>query len=423
MNRKVSIIIPIIRPASAKRCVKAIHKNAGVDRDQYEIVTAVDVDGIGCPEMVKMLTQKAKCDLVMFLGDDTVPRPGFLKEALEEMEKLPDGWGVVGLNSGGNPIAHWLAHKDMLAHIDGGSFFSTDYKHCWGDNELKDIAEEIGRFAYAEDSIIEHKHPIFKTAEWDEGYKKAYHPDTKLHDERTYYKRKRARMEKKYGTRLAIAEPLTFEMVYSQFHFSSLNVIANFIATNRDVSVDLLSPDFPGQIDVIRNNLVYQALILGSTHILMMDTDQVYCDPDMIERMLAHKKPVVGARVHRRYPPFDPLLLRGGIGNLYIVGDDEIEKDGVFNNSVPVYATGCGCVLYDTSVFIDLFPPPWFELKTKEDGRPMGEDVWFCSKLKEAGIDIEVDCSIDIKHLTLLAADWGTYKLYKKLKGVKQNGT
>jgi len=33
-----------------------------------------------------------------------------------------------------------------------------------------------------------------------------------------------------------------------------------------------------------------------------------------------------------------------------------------------------------------------------------------------------VDCSIDIKHLTLLAADWGTYKLFQKIMGGKQNG-
>ena len=234
--RKVSIIIPIIRPASAKRCVKAIHKNAGVDRDQYEIVTAVDVDGIGCPEMVKMLTQKAKCDLVCFLGDDTVPQKDFLKNALTALNELPDGWGVVGLNTEGpafvsgfpensNPLAHWLADKRILEHIDGGSFFSTEYKHCWGDNELYDIANELGRWEFAGDSKIEHRHPINKTADWDEGHENAYSRENQIHDERTYYRRKRARMEKKYGTRLAIAEPLTFEMVYSQFHFSCRNVV------------------------------------------------------------------------------------------------------------------------------------------------------------------------------------------------------
>ena len=38
MDRKVSIIIPVIRPDGARKCVEAIHKNAGVSIDQYEIV-------------------------------------------------------------------------------------------------------------------------------------------------------------------------------------------------------------------------------------------------------------------------------------------------------------------------------------------------------------------------------------------------
>jgi len=158
----------------------------------------------------------------------------------------------------------------------------------------------------------------------------------------------------------------------------------------------------------------------------MMDTDQIYNDPDMIQKMLSHGKKVVGAKVHRRYTPFDPLLIRGGIGKHYSVPDEEIFKDGEFASLVEVDATGCGCILYDTSVFIDLFPPPWFKLRVGDKGQPIGEDIGFCATLKEAGIDIFVDCSIDIKHLTLLAADWGSYKLYQKLagsKGVKQNGT
>ena len=431
MNRKVSIIIPVIRPASARRCEEAIYENAGVPASQFEIVTAVDTEGIGCPEMVKMLTQKTKYDLVMFLGDDTVPQENFLKNALMEMHDLPDGWGVVGLNSGGKEsdktkryfYSHWLAHKNILEHIEGGNFFSTDYVHCWGDVELSDIAKDLDRWTYAKDSIITHYHPIFDTAEWDDGYTKAYSPENRIYDEREYYKRKRARMEKKYGTRLAIAEPLTFDMVHSQFHFSSRNVIIQYIMhlvrSNDYINIDLLTPDFPGQIDAVRNNLVEKALRLGSTHILMMDTDQIYSDPDMIKKMISHKKPVVGARVHRRYPPFDPLMMRGEIGVHYPVPDEEIFKDDEFASLVEVDATGCGCVLYDTSVFIDMFPAQWFKMRVGDKGQPIGEDIGFCADLKEAGIDIFVDCSIDIKHITLLAADWGTYKLYEKLTGLK----
>ena len=43
-------------------------------------------------------------------------------------------------------------------------------------------------------------------------------------------------------------------------------------------------------------------------------------------------------------------------------------------------------------------------------------------KLRDRKIPIIVDCSIDIKHLTLLATDWGTYKLFSKIMGGKNNG-
>lgn len=416
--QKVSIIIPIIRPESAQRCIKAIKKNAGIDINQYEIVTGIDSDEVGCPKMVKRLVEKAKYNLVMFLGDDTVPQKDFLKNALTAMESLPDGWGVVGLNTEpGNPVAHWMADKRMLKYIDGGCFFSTEYKHCWCDNELKDIADELGRWKFAEDAKIEHKHPINKSADWDNGYAKAYSEEAKKHDQKTYFKRKIRRMKKKHDTRLAIAEPLTDEKVYSHFHFSSVRTISKYLIdlfkNGNSVAVDFLSPKYPGQIDAVRNELVKQALMLGCTHVLFMDTDQIYSDSDMIKKMLDHNKQVVGAKVHRRYPPFDPLLLRGDPGGLYSVPDDEIEAGGL----VEVGATGCGCILYDTEVFLNI-DPPWFELTTGEFGQPVGEDVGFCEKLKAAGYKIYVDCSIDIKHLSLLAVDWGTHKLYKKLKGV-----
>ena len=424
MNRKVSIIIPIIRPAGAKRCEEAIVKNAGVPRDQYEIVSAVDADGVGCPEMVKMLTQKTKYDIVMFLGDDTEPQEDFLKNALREMHDLPDGWGVVGLNSGGNPLAHWMAHKNILEHIEGGNFFSTDYAHCWGDNELRDIADDLGCWVYAEDSIIEHYHPVFDTAEWDDGYEKAYSPENKMHDESTYHRRKRARMEKKYGTRLAIAQPLTFDMVHSQFHFSFLGVVTNYMQhlfeSGKPISLDMLSPEFPGQIDAVRNNLIHQAISMGSTHIIFMDTDQIYWDTDIISRLMGHGKQITGTKVHRRYPPFDPLLFRGKLRRHYSVPDDEVERGGL----IEVDATGAGCIMFDTTVFIDM-PPPWFKLEVGEDGHPIGEDIGFCARLRNAGHKIYVDCDIDIKHLSLLAVDAGTYKLFKKLhkgKEVKKNG-
>ncbi|MBW1813431.1 MAG: hypothetical protein JRJ39_07090, partial [Deltaproteobacteria bacterium] len=292
--RKVSIIIPVIREDSAKLCSKAIRENAGTPIDQYEIVSAIDSDGVGCPKMVKSLTENTEHDLVMFLGDDTEPEKDFLKHAIQSMDSLPDGWGVVGLNTqddrvdNGNPIAHWLAHKKMLEYIPGGSFFSTEYKHCWCDDELKDIADELGRWVWCEKSRIKHNHPVNQTAEYDDGYQKAYSDDFQTHDFKIYCSRKRKRMKARYGTKLAVAIPLTDERIYREFFFSFVKVITEYMSSlvkaGKSISLDVLMPDFPCQIDHARNNLVHQALLTGCTHILMMDSDQIYNTTNMIDK-------------------------------------------------------------------------------------------------------------------------------------------
>jgi len=434
-GRKVSIIIPVIRPEKAKRCVDAIRENAGLKFDQYEVLTAQDIDGAGCPEMVKRLTEMSVYDLVMFLGDDTIPQKDFLKNALIAMDSLPDGWGVVGLNTEGpmlglddaahipkdsNPVAHWLVDKRMLEHIPGGNFFSTEYKHCWCDNELRDIAIEQGRWTFAMDAEIKHDHPINTKGELDDALKKAYSEENLKHDKKTYFRRKIERTRDRKGLRLALAYPVTYEIIYTAFCFSNLAIVANYIVeslrNNGSVpDINILMPEYAGNHDAVRNNLVTQALVLGCTHILMMDTDQVYHAPDMIQKLLDHKKSVVGARVHRRYPPFDPILLKETEdGKHYHMDHDEIERIISNGETVNVPATGCGCILYDMRVFIDI-DPPWFQHAKTDEGRSKGEDIYFCEQLRRGGFEIFVDTSIDITHLTLYEVGMDTFRLFRKL--------
>lgn len=434
--KKVSIIIPVVRKDKAARCREAIRKNAGVGLNQYEVVMQKDVDGIGCPAMVKQLTASTLYDLVMFLGDDTIPEPEFLLEALRVMDTLPDGWGVVGLNTQGpmfghrpegvpknsNPLAHWMADKRMLEHIPGGDFFSTDYKHCWCDNELKDIADEMGRWAFAVDAKVEHDHPVNTGEKLDDNLKKAYSTENQKHDKKTYFRRKIDRMRSRTGIKLALAYPVTYEIVYAPFCFTNLNIVCQYITGSMRNGVgvppiEIITPTYPGNHDAVRNNLVEQALKSGCTHILMMDTDQVYYDPDTIQKLLDHNKPVVGARVHRRYPPFDPMLLMQDKddGDKYRHMDyEEINRIVDAGETIKVPATGCGCILYETRVFLDI-DPPWFLHTKTAAGRTKGEDVYFCEQLKRSGYDIYVDTSINIAHLTMMEIGMDTYRLYQGL--------
>lgn len=203
--------------------------------------------------------------------------------------------------------------------------------------------------------------------------------------------------------KLAVALPLTDDKIHTSFFDS-------FVLMSKPASYVYMRPAFRSSIAEARNNLVQQAIDNNCTHILMMDTDQTY-PSNTIPQLLSHNLPVVTAKVHRRYPPFDHLCMRKEGDKLVLVPDEEIEKYGL----VEVDATGTGCVLYNISVFNEI-PKPWFQEEIGEDGKPIGEDVGFCYKLQKYGYKVFVDCSLDIGHLANLEVNYSTYKLYQMLK-------
>lgn len=393
---KISVIIPIIRPDKAKKAINAVLQNC----PGAELVTEYDEQGIGCPAMVERLVSRASHNLILFLGDDTEIQPGAMQAALDKMRELPDGWGVVGLNTDkGKPWAHWLADKRMLDLTPDHQFFSTAYKHSYCDDELKDIAEERGRWAWAENALVKHDHPG-NGSDVDEHYQ--YGLDNLESDMVTYYRRKRAR---RGG--IAIGFPLVDATVPVQFFTS-------FACMDKPEQYTLLVPQFPhgpwtGSIADARNSLVQQALDNGASHLLMLDTDQTY-PPDCLTRLLSHGVDVCGVRVHRRWMPFDPIFLRGELGKYNHVPEDEMYSGDL----IPVDATGTGCLLFDMDVFLKM-PRPWFAF-SQHEGKPVGEDIYFCSQAREHGIDIYVDTALEVGHLTTVEVNKALHQLCKPLR-------
>ena len=174
-ERQVSVVIPVIRPVGAKKCIAAL--GADLSFRNYEIVTEEDKERIGCPKMVKKLVARTKYDWVMFLADDTIPQPGMIMNAFETTEKLPDKWGMVGLNDG-YPKAeqwacHWMAHKKLLPLLDG-EFFYTGYRHSFCDCELLERCKGLGRYVFAEKAKLIHNNPLLKGQELDPDYARIY---------------------------------------------------------------------------------------------------------------------------------------------------------------------------------------------------------------------------------------------------------
>jgi len=403
----ITICIPTIRPQNLPALFDAIAKNAEVD--DYKIDWLEDVDREGCPKTLKKMVDRSEGDLICFLGDDTLPEPGFLKHALNTMATLPGGWGVVGLNSQVSKHAgHFLADKRMLPFL-GGDFFNLEYWHCFCDHELTDIAQEMERYAFSEKAVVTHVHPAFKRTETDNDYNRVYSDEYYDHDRTVYYQRKR----KRYGFKLGIGFPVIDKNV-------SLDFMVSFVTLEKP-EYTLLVPrfatgEFYRDIAQVRNNLVDQALDEGCTHLWMIDTDQVYRDPKTIEKLLACDSMIAGGPVHRRYPPFDLILYRGTLGNYKYI-TDEIAYSG---DVIDIDATGAGCLMFKMELF-DQIKRPWFENWIHKDtGKPVGEDIGLCHKARTAGMQIRADTSIKIGHMTLFEVTEETYKLFCEVRGFKK---
>ncbi len=203
--------------------------------------------------------------------------------------------------------------------------------------------------------------------------------------------------------KLGIAIPNNFQMVPSAF-------MDSFLMMEKPPCVYLrsgASHDLAG----LRNGLVKLALEQGCTHIIMMDVDQIY-PVDTLTRLLSHNKDIVGGKVHRRYPPFDPLMLKGDINSYENVME---WKKGEL---VEVDATGTGCLLFNMDVFRNM-PAPWFKFRRKDNGDAddVGEDIGFCSDARKAGYKIYVDTGCKIGHLSWMVVSEETHLMYKAMKG------
>lgn len=121
----------------------------------------------------------------VFCGaDDLTFGPGWDREALAVASET--GAGVIGTWDGANPktmagehATHPLVRRSYIEEYGGtfdgtGSIYCELYDHQCVDNELVEVAQARGQWAFARKSKILHHHPIFdRTVPMDATYKKA----------------------------------------------------------------------------------------------------------------------------------------------------------------------------------------------------------------------------------------------------------
>ena len=121
----------------------------------------------------------------VFLGaDDLVFHEGWDAAALEVAAET--GAAVIGTQDLCNPLVkrgrhstHSLVHRDYI-DSEGGTFdeepgvvYAECYDHQSVDNELLIVAQDRGRWAFAERSVVEHLHPLTRRTSMDATYRKA----------------------------------------------------------------------------------------------------------------------------------------------------------------------------------------------------------------------------------------------------------
>jgi len=135
-----------------------------------------------------------------------------------------------------------------------------------------------------------------------------------------------------------------------------------------------------------REQIAVDFLETDCTHLFFIDSDMLF-KPDVLDKLLASDKDVIGGQYNRRI---------GKEGVPVVNTRYNLPGMSYPNHIFKNYAVATGCMLIQRVVF-EKIPRPWFSLGTEENW--LGEDVSFCRKCKENGIEIWMDASLPVGHV------------------------
>jgi len=147
-------------------------------------------------------------------------------------------------------------------------------------------------------------------------------------------------------------------------------------------------------VEINRELIVNTALEKNCDWCLMIDTDMSY-PPNLLDVLISRDKDVIGVPYYSQ--GWNDETKQSTVTPVIYDYDEkqnwhrweEVKKTEPFK----VEAVGMGIILIKTDVFKRL-KRPWFFVSTYEDEAtilPVGEDIKFCMKCKDAGIEVWVD--------------------------------
>jgi len=206
--------------------------------------------------------------------------------------------------------------------------------------------------------------------------------------------------------RVAICIPARGQMeVTTAF---DLTRMAAYMAVKKNIDLNVYTSQGTLIFDQ-RNSLVHTAVVEKCDYILFIDADMRF-PKTTLERLLAHNKDIIGVNATTRMMPPKPTAR-----NIQINEDGSVDWLEVFSNKEKgigkVDAIGCGIMLIKTSCLKDI-PQPYFYFEQLLKGKLLGEDIYFCIKAKDAGIDtwVDHDLSMEIGHVGSYTYGWDDIK-------------
>ncbi len=161
-----------------------------------------------------------------------------------------------------------------------------------------------------------------------------------------------------------------------------------------------------------RNKLVETAIENKADYLLFVDADMRF-PKDTLKILMAHDKDIIGVNATTRAEPVSPTAR-----NIHINEDGSVDWVAVYSNAKEgiekVDGIGCGIMLIKQSV-IKKMEKPYFYFEQLLNNKILGEDIYFCIKAKDAGVDTWVDHNLskEIKHIGQYVYGWHNIELPK----------
>ena len=163
------------------------------------------------------------------------------------------------------------------------------------------------------------------------------------------------------------------------------------------------STAFP--VDVARNEIVRRMIAEGFDYLFFADCDHVF-QPDTVQRLLAHDKPVISGRYHMRKEPYHAVAyVKHRIQN----GPHAYAPIHYGQGLIEIERGGAGCLLIRRDVLEAIeqrVGPNWFRYQRGPEPPhdfTVSEDFWFWQQAREAGFSCWLDWDVECGHLQTFA--------------------